>query len=126
MNKHVMTWLASLVLMLGLAAGLALDLGRGTAAALSSMPTAPCSDPTGMRSVGLNLLTVSEEPPRISLAAFKALYDDPATRPLILDVRDPDTYAAGHVPGAISFPEADVDARVGELPKDKLIVAYCQ
>ncbi len=64
--------------------------------------------------------------PRISLPDFKALYDDPAKRPLILDVRSKDLYDAGHIKGAISFPEADVDTRVGELPKDRLIVAYCQ
>jgi hypothetical protein len=64
--------------------------------------------------------------PRMPLAAFKKLYDDPATRPLILDVRSKDTYDDGHIAGAISFPEADMDTRVGELPKDKLIIAYCQ
>jgi hypothetical protein len=68
----------------------------------------------------------SDIPPRISLADFKALYDDPSTRPLIIDVRSKDLYDAGHIKGAISFPEADVDSRVGELPKDRLIVAYCQ
>jgi hypothetical protein len=66
------------------------------------------------------------DPPRISLEAFKALYDDPAKRPLIIDVRSADIYAAGHIKGAESFPEADVDARYKELPKDKLVVAYCQ
>ncbi len=65
-------------------------------------------------------------PPRIPLAEFKALYDDPARRPLIIDVRSPESYQAGHIKGAISFPESDVDARVGELPRDKLIIAYCQ
>jgi len=60
------------------------------------------------------------------LDEFKALYDDPAKRPLILDVRAKDAFDAGHITGAISFPESDVDARVAELPKDKLIIAYCQ
>jgi hypothetical protein len=69
----------------------------------------------------------TEEPaPRIALADFKKLYDNPATRPLIIDVRAKEAYDAGHIEGAISFPEADVDTRVGELPKDKLVVAYCQ
>jgi 3-mercaptopyruvate sulfurtransferase SseA len=68
----------------------------------------------------------STDPPRMSLEAFKALYDDPAKRPLIIDVRAAESYAAGHITGSISFPESDVDARVAELPKDKLIVAYCQ
>jgi hypothetical protein len=71
--------------------------------------------------------TVADDtPPRMALADFKTLYDNPATRPIILDVRSSDLYEAGHIKGAISFPEADVDTRVGELPKDRLIVAYCQ
>ena len=70
--------------------------------------------------------TASEQPPRITLEDFSALYNDPAKRPLIIDVRAKDIYDAGHIKGAESFPESDVDTRVGELPKDKLIVAYCQ
>jgi len=66
------------------------------------------------------------DPPRMPLEEFKALYDDPATRPLILDTRSKEAYDEGHIAGAISFPEADVDTRVGELPKDRLIIAYCQ
>src|SRR5438876_10041418 len=69
----------------------------------------------------------TEEPaPRMTLEDFKKLYDDPAKRPIIIDVRAKETFDAGHIKGAISFPEADIDTRVGELPKDKLVVAYCQ
>jgi hypothetical protein len=68
----------------------------------------------------------SDTPPRMPLADFKKLYDDLDHRPLIIDVRAAETYDAGHIAGAISFPESDVDARIAELPKDKLIVAYCQ
>jgi hypothetical protein len=68
----------------------------------------------------------SGPPPRITLPDFKALYDNPATRPFIIDVRWYGSYEEGHIKGAISFPEDEVDARVGELPRDKLIVAYCQ
>jgi hypothetical protein len=64
--------------------------------------------------------------PRMPIAEFKALYDNPNTRPVILDVRAKQSYDEGHIAGAISFPEAEVDARVAELPKDRLIIAYCQ
>lgn len=66
------------------------------------------------------------EAPRMPLNEFKALYDDSAKRPLIIDVRAKDAYDQGHIKGSISFPEADADTRVAELPKDKLVVAYCQ
>ena len=64
------------------------------------------------------------EAPRITMDEFKALYDS-ANRPMIIDVRPKGGFDAGHIRGAISFPEAEVDARIAELPKDKLIVAYC-
>ncbi len=38
---------------------------------------------------------------------------------ILLDVRPVEEYRAGHFPGAISMP-------VGELPKEKSIVAYCR
>ena len=45
---------------------------------------------------------------------------------LVLDVRPPEEYAAGHVPGALSVPVAELKRRLKELPKDKEIVAYCR
>jgi rhodanese-related sulfurtransferase len=46
---------------------------------------------------------------------------------LVVDVRTPGEYAAGHVPGAINVPFDQVAARVAELgPKDGAIVLYCR
>ncbi|HUS17504.1 MAG TPA: rhodanese-like domain-containing protein, partial [Chloroflexia bacterium] len=64
-----------------------------------------------------------ETAPRMPLDEFKRLYDDPAKRPLIIDVRAKEAYDEGHILGAISFPESDVDTRANELPKDKLVIA---
>lgn len=44
----------------------------------------------------------------------------------VLDVRPVEEYAAGHIPGARSVPLADLDRRLGELPNDVEIVAYCR
>jgi len=44
----------------------------------------------------------------------------------ILDVRPVEEYEAGHIPGAISMPIADLKARWADLPKDRDIVAYCR
>jgi 3-mercaptopyruvate sulfurtransferase SseA len=63
---------------------------------------------------------------RMELADFKALYDDPANRPMIVDVRAEEAFRQGHIQGAVNIPEADLDTRVAEFPRDKLIVAYCQ
>lgn len=45
---------------------------------------------------------------------------------LVLDVRPAEEYAAGHVPGAVSIPIAELKRRLKELPKNKEIVAYCR
>jgi rhodanese-related sulfurtransferase len=44
---------------------------------------------------------------------------------LVVDVRSKDAFNSGHIEGAISLPLAEIDARLGELPKDKMIVTYC-
>lgn len=44
---------------------------------------------------------------------------------LLVDVRDPSEYAAGHVPGAINLPLADLRRRHGELPRDRDIWLLC-
>ncbi len=44
----------------------------------------------------------------------------------LLDVRPADEYAAGHIPGALSIPLAQLRRRLAELPKHREIVAYCR
>ena len=46
--------------------------------------------------------------------------------PLLLDVREPDEYAAGHLPGAVLLPLGQLAARIAELPADAPLVVYCQ
>jgi rhodanese-related sulfurtransferase len=45
---------------------------------------------------------------------------------LVLDVRPPEEYAAGHLPGAVNIPIKQLENRLAELPKRKEIVAYCR
>lgn len=44
----------------------------------------------------------------------------------ILDVRPVEEYRAGHIPGALSMPVADLKAHLPDLPKDREVVAYCR
>jgi rhodanese-related sulfurtransferase/biotin operon repressor len=44
----------------------------------------------------------------------------------VLDVRPPEEFAAGHLPGAINIPIHELEKRLGELPKRKEVVAYCR
>jgi rhodanese-related sulfurtransferase/DNA-binding HxlR family transcriptional regulator len=45
---------------------------------------------------------------------------------LVLDVRPAEEYAAGHLPMAVSVPLAELRRRLGDLPREKEIVAYCR
>src|SRR5260370_12775220 len=45
---------------------------------------------------------------------------------ILLDVRPVEEYQASHLPGALSMPVPDLEARLPELPRGKEIVAYCR
>jgi rhodanese-related sulfurtransferase len=45
---------------------------------------------------------------------------------VLLDVRSPALYAAGHVPGALNLPHGKiVEAKLRDYPLDTLFVVYC-
>lgn len=44
----------------------------------------------------------------------------------VIDVRPQEEYAQGHIPGALSIPLDRLATRLGELPRDREIVAYCR
>lgn len=45
---------------------------------------------------------------------------------MLLDVREPDEYAAGHVPGAIRVPQAELALHVEGLPRDRPVYVICR
>lgn len=47
-------------------------------------------------------------------------------RDAVIDVRTPAEYARGAIPGAVNIPVDDLRDRVGELPRDRRLVVYCQ
>jgi hypothetical protein len=70
---------------------------------------------------------LSPELPRISAEELKIIYDnrDPVT---IVDVRPKDLFSTGYIPGARNIPnepEAESLDKLTQLPKDRLIVLYC-
>lgn len=44
----------------------------------------------------------------------------------VLDVRPPDEYAAGHVPGAVNIPLIELEHHLQELDPEQEMVAYCR
>ena len=62
--------------------------------------------------------------PRISLEQLKEKLDAGADI-VIVDVRRKEDFDEGHIPGAVSIPWEEIEARYTELPRDKEIITYC-
>ena len=62
--------------------------------------------------------------PQVDVEAVLAV--PAAERPFLLDVRTPDEFASGHIPGAVNIPVDDLRSRLRELPRDRKIATYCQ
>jgi rhodanese-related sulfurtransferase len=45
---------------------------------------------------------------------------------LVLDVREPWEYTAGHVPGAVSLPQADLALHLDRVPRDRDVLVVCE
>ena len=81
------------------------------------------------------LLLTSCTQKQIKSDGYRRITMDEATRMMeaesdyvILDVRRPDEYAEGHIPGAINVPNESIgDTKISELPyKNQLILVYCR
>ena len=44
----------------------------------------------------------------------------------VVDVREPEEFASGHVPGAVNLPQADLATRLDEVPRDRPVFVICQ
>ena len=65
---------------------------------------------------------------RITAEEAKALMDE-RTDEVVLDVREPDEYAAGHIPGAVLLPVGSIDGESAAalIPgRDTLVLVYCR
>ncbi len=62
---------------------------------------------------------------RISANEARRLLEQ-AADVLLIDVRQPDEYEKGHIPGAILMPLPELPDKLAELMSDKAIVTYCR
>lgn len=58
-----------------------------------------------------------------NLEAFKAAID--SAGPLLIDVREADEYAAGHIEGAINIPLRTLADNLDKIPADQPVIVYC-
>lgn len=68
-------------------------------------------------------IAVKADVPRVTPAELKALMDKGEA--VAIDVRGSVPYELGHIKDAVWLPLGLLAQRFGELPQDKLIVAYC-
>jgi predicted sulfurtransferase len=65
----------------------------------------------------------ADQAPRIEGSEVKKLVDKGEA--VVVDVRDKEAWDMRHVEGALHIPLDQLAQRLKELPKDKLIAAYC-
>lgn len=63
------------------------------------------------------------EIPRVSIEEAKIAIEEGSV--VVLDVRDVESYAISHMPGAINIPTNELASRLGELDKADWIITYC-
>ena len=86
---------------------------------LAILLLAGCAETTGGENdASYRQITMSEA---VEMMASESDY-------IILDVRRPDEFAAGHIPNAVNIPNESIGAdEIDELPdKDRLILVYCR
>jgi 3-mercaptopyruvate sulfurtransferase SseA len=80
-------------------------------------PSTPQAEPTSPA------VEAPGEVQRLSLEESKAAFDSGAA--VFLDVRSQSSYAASHIPGALSIPLIELEPRIDELDPDQWIITYC-
>jgi 3-mercaptopyruvate sulfurtransferase SseA len=87
---------------------------RGNKAGSSSAASAPATQGHVAPSDGVKRVTTVE---------LRDALDKGAA--LVIDVRGDAAYRQNHIKGSISIPLEQVEARLKDLPRDKMIVTYC-
>jgi glyoxylase-like metal-dependent hydrolase (beta-lactamase superfamily II)/rhodanese-related sulfurtransferase len=68
------------------------------------------------------MLTTAPQVPQVEVEALA----ERAPEAVVLDVREPEEYEAGHVPGAISLPQAELASRLAEIPHEVPLFVICR
>jgi 3-mercaptopyruvate sulfurtransferase SseA len=105
---------------------LALSLAAGLLAACNSRDTALSQTAKKQGSPGPQQSPAhnpADEARRITAQELYELYRQ--DKVLIIDTRNEAAFKESRIKGAILIPAGDFEAKADELPRDKMIVAYC-
>lgn len=64
--------------------------------------------------------------PRLNPAEYKSRFMDGKEAHTLLDVRTPDEFAAGHIPGAQNVAVQELGRKMNAVPKGKPVIIYCR
>lgn len=119
-ESRILRWSVIAVGMVALAAIILLLAASRPAAPAAAAPSVPPMDRSVVPADEAALLA---SVPRISAAE---LHQRIAARSVVvIDVRDADSYLAGHIEGAMQIPLSRIAGEVPYLPRDRQIVTYC-
>ena len=79
------------------------------------------SSPTAAKAV----LEPGKEKGSVTVASFEAAWKADPGAILLVDVRNPNEYAAGTIKGAVNVPMGELEKKLTTMPKDKPIVFVC-
>ena len=59
-------------------------------------------------------------------AEYKARYMDDAMPHTLVDVRTPEEFSGGYIPGAININLQELQQKLSRIPKDQPVIVYCR
>jgi len=83
---------------------------------------APCTTCAPAASAAL---AAGKEKGSVTVASFEQVWKTSPGSVLLVDVRDPNEFAAGAIKGAVNIPMNDLEKKIATLPTDKPVVFVC-
>ena len=81
----------------------------------------------GVAELAWAMPTTAADVDEVSVDALEAERASPdSTRTIVVDVREPEEYAQGHIPGALNVPQAELATRLEEIPRDRPVYTVCR
>jgi phage shock protein E len=82
-----------------------------------------------LAAVGIALALNAEQPAVMELIGpheYQAQFAEAGRSHLLLDVRTPEEFAGGHIPGSVNISLQTLAQRLDEIPRNQPVVIYCR
>ena len=122
----------AMAIVLAVAGGI---FAQNTAGNPSAVPTLAAASPgdsaAGLKPAIISYLNAAPDSANymMDIATARKALEENAKGCLVLDIRKPDIYASGHIPGAINVPVADIGANFDKIraaAQGKTVIAVCE